>query len=248
MKIGIYGGSFNPIHYGHIETAKYLINEGIVDNIGMVLNPCSSFKRNVKMPDAYHRAVMMQKAIDENNCCSIQVDITEMINSIHNNGVCYTVDTLKEILYRNIYSYYGREPDEFYLIIGTDVFNNIKKFKHWHWFLEEKLVKLIILPRGGYTIDEDLKKEFSEIILEWDSSNFVPCTVSSTFIRDSIKSGNIDNIGGISCSVRDYIKEHKLYGYTGDDEDKKEKIIEKYIIEAEERIIETKKLLEENEI
>ena len=140
QRIGIYGGSFNPIHIGHLKTADYLIENGYLDEVRFLLNPCSPFKKNSRMPDAFHRAKCILATLSDNvaqgelsygfniHKHKMKLDTTEMQQSI-NHKVCYTVNTLKDILYKNV-----ETNNEYYLIMGADVFNTIKKFKKWRWF------------------------------------------------------------------------------------------------------------------
>jgi nicotinate-nucleotide adenylyltransferase len=209
QRIGIYGGSFNPIHIGHLETAKYLIDNGTLDEVRFLPNPCSPFKRNVNMPDAYHRAKCIQSALNTYPYSrykkSMKIDTTEMVDSIFMK-TCYTVNTLKHILYNE----YDSE-NTYYLIIGADVFNSIKKFKKWRWFKEEKIVKFIILPRGGYAINEELEREFSELILPVDFGGFTPIELSSTEIRQHLREWNDDVKKTLSEGTLSYIRYHRLY-------------------------------------
>lgn len=212
-RVGIYGGSFNPIHNGHIETAEFLLKNNYVDTIRFLLNPKSPFKLKDKMPDPYFRGKMVQLATDairdKYGRNKAELDETEMIDNARGE-TCYTVGTLKKLLYGSIWD---RDcPKEFILIIGTDIFNSIKKFKGWEWFLETKLVKFIILPRGGYTIDTDLLREFDELIIKVDYTNFNPIELSSSEIRESIKKSEYTIINGkISTKVWNYIVDNKLY-------------------------------------
>ena len=137
QRIGIYGGSFNPIHMGHLLTATYLVDNGYLDEVRFLLNPCSPYKKNNKMPDAYYRAKCIIAALSSRVVKSLNdephiardkmsLDNTEMLHSI-NHRVCYTVNTMKEILYKGL----SVSNDEYYLIMGVDVFNTIKKFKKY---------------------------------------------------------------------------------------------------------------------
>ena len=63
-KIGIYGGSFNPIHVGHFKTAEYLLDGGYLDEVRFLLNPCSPFKIRNYMPDAYFRSMAILHGIN----------------------------------------------------------------------------------------------------------------------------------------------------------------------------------------
>lgn len=220
QRIGIYGGSFNPIHMGHLLTATYLVDNGYLDEVRFLLNPCSPYKKNSKMPDAYYRAKCIIAALstrivkslnDEPHVArnKMSLDNTEMLHSI-NHRVCYTVNTMKEILYKGL----STSNDEYYLIMGVDVFNTIKKFKKYKWFLDEKIVKFIILPRGGYEVDPQLLEEYRDIIVPVDFSKFNPIELSATEVRDKIKEGDDEYLKNVlDRNTLSYIKDKGLYGY-----------------------------------
>lgn len=220
QRIGIYGGSFNPIHMGHLLTATYLVDNGYLDEVRFLLNPCSPYKKNNKMPDAYYRAKCIIAALSNRVVKSLNdephvarnkmsLDNTEMLHSI-NHRVCYTVNTMKEILYKGL----SVSNDEYYLIMGVDVFNTIKKFKKYKWFLDEKIVKFIILPRGGYEVDPQLLEEYKDIIVPVDFSKFNPIELSATEIRDKIKEGDDEYLKNtLDRNTLSYIKDKGLYGY-----------------------------------
>lgn len=212
-KIGIYGGSFNPIHNGHVQTAKFLLKYNIVDEVHFLLNPKSPFKTMDRMPDPFFRASMIEEVVKKINIeyyskC-VKLNTTEMMDNARGE-ICYTVGTLKKLLYSSIEESGG--PKEFVLIIGADVFNSIKNFKDWEWFLETKLIKFIIMPRGGYSVNEELSKEFEELIIDVDFSTFKPIELSSSKIRGDIKNGNLNEVKKhLPTEVYNYIKSKKLY-------------------------------------
>ena len=212
-KVGIYGGSFNPIHVGHFKTAEYLLNTGVLDEVRFLLNPCSPFKIKNNMPDAYFRAMAILHGINslaDRYKENMDLDATEMLDSIQNH-VCYTVNTLKKILYTDVQN---KTFNEYFLIVGIDVFNSIKRFKNWKWFLDEKLVKFIVLPRGGYEINEDLREEFKELIVDVDYSKFEPIELSSTAVREWIANGNDTQLKDVLITgTYKYIITTGLYGY-----------------------------------
>ena len=220
-RIGIFGGSFNPIHIGHIATARHLLDNGL-DEVRFLLNPCSPFKAKVKMPDAYHRAQMILRAINSsdnaNYASRMSLDTTEMLSSLQSK-VCYTVNTLKKILYEDLND---GVQNEYYFIIGTDVFNDLckGKFKDWRWFIEQKLVHLIPLPRGGYSFTDDIG-DFKSIIEYIDFSNFKPIEISSTTIRQYIEAGDEENMKETMYKEEiSYIKSLKLYGYPNETDER----------------------------
>jgi nicotinate-nucleotide adenylyltransferase len=212
-RVGIFGGSFNPIHIGHFKTAEYLLDKGYLDEVRFLLNPCSPFKIKNNMPDAYFRAMAILHGINslaDRYKENMDLDATEMLDSIQNH-VCYTVNTLKKILYTDVQN---KTLNEYFLIVGIDVFNSIKRFKNWKWFLDEKLVKFIVLPRGGYEINEDLREEFKELIVDVDYSNFEPIELSSTAVREWIANGNDTQLKDVLITgTYKYIITTGLYGY-----------------------------------
>lgn len=212
-KVGIYGGSFNPIHVGHFKTAEYLLDGGYLDEVRFLLNPCSPFKIRNYMPDAYFRSMAILHGINslpEKYKMNMDLDTTEMLDSIQNH-VCYTVNTLKRILYTDVQN---KTFNEYFLIVGADVFNSIKRFKNWEWFVDEKLVKFIVLPRGGYEINENLREEFKELIIDVDYSKFEPIELSSTAVREWITNGNDAQLKSVLApGTHSYICSTGLYGY-----------------------------------
>lgn len=212
-KIGIYGGSFNPIHYGHLKTGKYLVDHKYVDEVLYMVNPCSPFKKGDEVPDAYFRIKATEIATKE-------FENSEYIHEVHlrklwasnyeatqffGQKVCYTVDTLKHFLYTNVF-----EDDEVYFILGVDTFNNIKKFKNWEWFLETKLVKFLILPRKGYAMCNSLYNEFKEIAIYVDDGPYIE--MSSTEIRELFREGKYEELSKyLPDEAKNYIKEYNLY-------------------------------------
>lgn len=212
-RIGIYGGSFNPIHNGHVATADFLLDNKYVDEVRFLLNPKSPFKVKHKMPDPYFRGKMVRLATDslriKYDCQGNDLDTIEMMDNARGE-TCYTVGTLKRLIYSSMDDRFCHK--EYVLIIGTDVFNSIKKFKSWKWFLETKLVKFIILPRGGYEIDVNLLREFDDLIIKVDYSNFKPIELSSSEIRENFGKGEYNIAKNkVNKKVFDYIIKNNLY-------------------------------------
>lgn len=212
-RVGIFGGSFNPIHIGHFKTAEYLLDKGYLDEVRFLLNPCSPFKVKNYMPDAYFRSMAILYGINSlpaKQKAKMDLDTTEMLDSIQNH-VCYTVNTLKKILYTDIEN---KTFNEYFLIVGADVFNSIKRFKNWKWFVDEKLVKFIVLPRGGYEIDDTLREDFKDLIVDTDYTGFNPIELSSTAVREWIANGNDTKLKEVLApGTYKYITSTKLYSY-----------------------------------
>ncbi|MBZ4683592.1 MAG: nicotinate (nicotinamide) nucleotide adenylyltransferase [Fusobacteriales bacterium] len=127
MKIGIYGGSFNPIHFGHIFLAEYIKEELNFDKILFVPVGIPSHREN-NLIDYEHRVNMIKLSIKNNK----YFELCE----IEKNKISYTYDTYKEL--KKIYL-----KDELYEIIGEDSAAYLHKWKDYDEMI--KNVKFIVL-------------------------------------------------------------------------------------------------------
>lgn len=141
--IGIYGGSFDPIHLGHLNLATEMMEAHNLDEVWFCPVACSPHKSRKAPVSSEHRLNMLRLAIEEEP----RFSISEI--EIERDGLSYTVDTLKEL----VASQAGKEdPDTFALIIGEDSAEN---FHRWHQ--PEEIVKLAKLLVGSRPDSE--KKE-----------------------------------------------------------------------------------------
>lgn len=174
MKIGIYGGSFNPIHLGHEMIAKLVLENLNLDKL--IIIP-------VGIPS--HRENNLKNSLLRYELCKIvfkdikKIEVSDI--EIKQNKVSYTYDTLLEI--RKIYG----KNNEYYEIIGEDSLENFETWKNYKEILE--LCKLVVLKRKSYK-EEKIKeiknkiKHKNIIFLENDYFNF-----SSTEIREKLSRG-----------------------------------------------------------
>ena len=168
MQIGIFGGSFNPIHIGHLALANYLCEYNEVDEVWFFVSPHNPLKeRGDLWPDEF-RLKLVQLAIEGYE--KFKASDFEF----HLPRPSYMVNTLREL--RSSYP-----EHEFILIIGSD---NWEVFPRWHKY-EELLTenKLIIYPRPGYPIDKDTLPPNVHMV------ETPLLDISSTFIRQAFKEG-----------------------------------------------------------
>ena len=196
MNIGIYGGSFNPVHKGHIKLAEYVISELSLDRLFVIPAYVSPFKNERQVP--------VQDVI---NMCRLAFrnEKTEILTlEAERKGKSYTVDTLNEIIKLcgdNNYS----------LIVGSDQF---VKFNKWYCF-EEILSKaeLCTVSRDFNNGIEELK-EFAEKNIspfgKYRICDFSPLEISSSEIREKLCKGE-DVSEFLSEEVLRYIKDRGLY-------------------------------------
>ena len=189
-KIGLFFGTFDPIHNGHLRIAKYITEDKLADNVWLVVTPENPIKAGSKISSFNHR-FNMAKIATENYDNIIPSDLEVNLKKPN-----YTIDTLEYISNK-------LKDIEFSLIIGED---NYKIFNTWKDY--KKIInkyKIFIYPRKG-TLNENL-----HIINENTMYIGGPrIDLSSTNIR-KIVSKKSDPKDLISNKVLEYVNSNKLY-------------------------------------
>lgn len=166
MKLGVYVGSFNPPHKGHIDVVNYLLENNILDDILIV--PTLGYWDKTDLVDIRHRINMLKFFETE----SIHIDEV-------NNNFQYTYELMRAL--KNQYD------EDLYLIIGAD---NIINFDKWRNYEELLNYKIIIMNRDNIDISKYLKKyNKSDFIVLSDYPNI---SISSTEIRSNLYCGQLD--------------------------------------------------------
>ena len=196
MKIGIYGGSFDPVHKGHKLLAENLSKEINADKVFIIPAAVSPFKNGAVASDA-----------DRLNMCRLAFsdDIFEISDTeIKRGGKSYTVDTIRE--FKELY------PEaELYLFMGDDMLLSFHR-----WYKYEEILRLCTLACGCRTDDTEKLSEmkaYSQEVLKLKEEEIVIChsepiKISSTEIREQLKNGSSDFIDE---DVYKYIKSRGLY-------------------------------------
>lgn len=167
MKIGLYFGSFNPIHTGHLIIANHVINETDLQKIWFVLSPQNPFKKATSLLNEYDRLHLVQKAIETNDSFRA-VDIEFSLPK-----PSYTVHTLEYL--KEKYPLYS-----FTVIMGSDSFQNLPNWKNADVIL--KNYPLVVYKRPGFEINKNRHQEIQVMkapLLE----------ISATHIRELVASG-----------------------------------------------------------
>ena len=147
LSIGIYGGTFDPLHEGHLAIMDDSIN--IVDLLMIVPNKKSPFKINKKnkLTDE-HRLNMIGEYIKYKH--NMYLDDTE----IKKDGISYTIDTVKR---------FAKDKRKIFLILGMDAFNDFEKFKDYKKIASK--VNFILYTRPGYVINKALHEKYKNKII-----------------------------------------------------------------------------------
>jgi nicotinate-nucleotide adenylyltransferase len=190
MNIGIFSGSFNPIHQGHLMIANFIAEFSPLDEIWFVVSPQNPLKSPTSLADQSHRLKMVELALEGyQNLKASDFEFHQPIPS-------YTLDTLKAL--RKAY------PEHtFSLVIGADNWSVFEKWRNYeeiirgyHIYIYDRLGFMVTIPEPFRSQVEMLDSPIVEI--------------SSTFVRQSIKDGK-DIKAFLPEKVWAYLQENKLY-------------------------------------
>lgn len=203
MKIGLYFGTFNPIHVGHLVIANYMADYTDLDQVWLMVTPQNPLKVKSSLLADYHRLALVRVAIEDNTNLSAS-DIEFKLPK-----PSYTATTLAYLK--------EKYPDnEFSLIMGED---NLRTFHKW--YNHEVILKnhkFYVYPRVLTTQEEEEVREIGNLHdnLLSDHPNVIFCNdapvmkVSSSFVRHAIKEGK-DVRYLLTEPVQKYIEEMNFY-------------------------------------
>lgn len=167
-KTGLYFGSFNPIHIGHLIIANHLVNYSELDELWFVISPQNPLKKKSSLLADYHRLEMVKLAIDDNpqfKASDIEFKLLQPSYTIH------TLTYLSE-----------KHPDhQFYLIMGADNLTVLDKWKNYEQILEQ--YHICVYPRPGF--DGGDFRNHPQV--QWIDAPLIE--ISSSFIRQAIHEG-----------------------------------------------------------
>lgn len=194
-RIALFGGSFNPIHIGHLWMAQTMREALLVDQV--LFMPTGDSPHKGEMLSAEHRARMVELACEENPgfvCSRYEVEKDEP---------SYTVRTIEHLM--KVY------PDaKIDLLIGQDSFLSFHTWREYQTLL--KMVKLVVVPRVTDHL-LSIQEQYDKLVAEGGRIHFLPMPViqlSATDIRDRVRNGRtIKN--RVPDSVKSYIEAHHLY-------------------------------------
>lgn len=196
MKIGIFGGAFNPVHNGHLNLALCYKKSLSLDKIIFIPTSVPPHKTAEHLVLPQDRINMLKLAVSNDSFYEIS-DI-----EFKRQGKSYTFDTLCEL--KKIY-----QNDDFYLIIGSDQY---LYFKNWYRF--DEILKMVTVVTASREENEHKKmldfKANNNELRDTIVSSFDVVEVSSSQIRQMVKNGE-DISDLVPPSVAEYIKEHRLY-------------------------------------
>lgn len=189
--IGLFFGSFNPIHLGHKQLADYVFEYSGVDEIWYVVSPRNPLKEESELIDEQDRMHMIELAVSKTKyikTCDIEFDLPKP---------SYTVNTLEALTEKY-------PEDDFILLIGSDNMQIFDQWKDYETILENHSV--LVYPRNGFDY-EPFEEMYPDMHVLEEAPYF---EISSTEIRDMLKN-NQDVTQWLHPDVYQYIKENNIY-------------------------------------
>jgi len=216
-KIGIFGGAFNPIHYGHLRTAEDVADMLSLDRVLFIPSGKPAFRKH-GLAEARHRYQMTKTAVDDNPLFAISGI------EVKTRGRSYSADTVRKL---------KEEHDDYnlYFIMGIDAFIDLPFWKEPESLI--KLANIVVISRPGYSfaglssspylkkipkknlneLDKGVRKTFSFKMPYGQRCHLLNVTglnISASRIRNLLMSGK-DTKYLLPDSVKSYIISHKLY-------------------------------------
>lgn len=169
MKIGLFFGTFNPIHVGHLIIAQSALNQTLLDKIWFVVSPSSPDKEYSKLLHEFDRFDLAFEATKDNPHFKV-LDV-----EFHLPKPSYTYLTIRKLKQ-------DHPENEFTILIGSDNYRGLHKWKNIEELRQQ--VRFIVYPRPGEEIPSD--KNENELI-QWIQAPMLQ--ISATAIRDLIRNG-----------------------------------------------------------
>ena len=199
MKIGLIGGSFDPIHYGHLLIAEEVREEYDLQKVFFMPAKIPPHKRGRQISPADKRYEMVRLCTERND----KFDVSDL--ELKREGVSYTIDTILKL--KEIYG----PGTEIYFISGADTIFNLET-----WMTVDRLLKEVVFVgtvRPGFDKDA-LQREAERLSAKYDGDvrilEIPLLEISSTMIRERIREGRSARYL-LPGNVLRYIKENNLY-------------------------------------
>lgn len=192
MHIGLYFGSFNPVHTGHLIIAQHIANLPDIDQVWLVVSPHNPLKSKSSLAKDYDRLHLVNLSVEDNpkiKSCSIEFHLPQP---------SYTIDTLTHLAEK-----YAQH--HFSLIMGSDILQTIHKWKNYEQIL--KNYNIYIYKRAGHPIPEAFAHHSG---LHVCSAPLLD--ISASYIRECLRSGRSVRYM-VTDKVFDYLDGSNMYKF-----------------------------------
>jgi nicotinate-nucleotide adenylyltransferase len=195
MRIGLLGGSFNPIHRGHLAIARAARASLGLDRVVLVPSARPPHKRDATLAPAEDRLAMARLAAKDEP--ALEVSSIELERT----GPSYTIDTVRSFLAADPHA-------EVHFLIGADSVPELKTWKDARTLL--RLARFAVVARPGCDLEKDLAELERDLGARLSLISIEPDAISATEIRERVRR-NEPLDGFVPPAVRDYIAAHNLY-------------------------------------
>ncbi len=193
----LFGGSFNPVHLGHLAMARVALKRFPSATLLWMPAACSPFKTNQTLASEHHRLAMCQLVSQDDprmKVSDLEFTLDKPSYTVH------TVKKLKEL-----------QPDQYYFLCGADAFLSLFRWKN----IEELVTLVTFLVANREEVPGEILEQQKNSLEKLGGKviflDMEPCPVSSTDIRDSLKN-HPSSHKFIHPKVLRYIQENRLYG------------------------------------
>ena len=167
MNIGLYFGSFNPVHVGHLIIANHVLNETDLEKVWFVVSPQNPFKEEKNLLNEYHRLHLVRLATeDDNRIRAVDIEFNLPKPSYTSNTLTYLAEKYPE--------------HKFHIIMGSDSFQNLPKWKNAEFIIRH--YPIYVYLRSGF----EVKDHFGADIKILDAPLL---QISATRIREYLAGG-----------------------------------------------------------
>jgi nicotinate-nucleotide adenylyltransferase len=191
MRIGLYFGSFNPVHIGHLIIASYVVDNTDLDQVWFVVSPQNPLKPSSSLLNEYHRIHLVQLAIENDSRLQVS-DIEFKLPK-----PSFTIDTITYLAEK-------KPQHQYSIIMGSDSWLNIEKWKNYELLL--KKVPIIIYERPEFKVGK-VENAASQKVTVLQAPIL---SISSTMIRKNIVDGKSINYL-VTEKVREEIERNNYY-------------------------------------
>jgi nicotinate-nucleotide adenylyltransferase len=214
-RVAIYGGTFDPVHLGHVEVARRVLKLFELDEVIFVPACVPPHKRNAHISSAFHRFAMIALATEQDQ--NLRVSTVELDAP----QFPYAVETIERM---------KNGSERLFFLIGADSWAEISTWHEWRKLL--KMCDVIVVTRPGHEIGENAASPFADLVDLRDAdqatvmkliqperkprvfiTNVAMVDVSATEIRAAVQSNDLDKLKMmVPPAVASYIKKYNLYG------------------------------------
>ena len=182
MKIGLYFGSFNPVHVAHLIIANHILNETDIEKVWFVVSPQNPFKSEAGLLNEYHRLHLVKTATERDN----RIKATDIEFTLPKPS--YTVNTLAYLA--------EKHPEHnFCIIMGSDSFQNLNKWKNYEAII--KSYPIYVYRRPGFEIENTVHADVHIVeapLLQLSATYIRKCIAEGKSIRYMLPDAVLEEI------------------------------------------------------